>query len=58
MRLMEASRGVRAVSSHAAGCPVKIGFREGDERIKEGGQKLLVNVVRGIVDLWPAVPVR
>lgn len=58
MRLMEASGGVRAVFSQAAGCPVKIGFREGDEGIKECGRKLIVDLVQGIVDLWPAVPVR
>lgn len=58
MRLMEASGGVRAASSQATGCPVKVGFRDGDEPIEEGGRKLLVNVVQGIVDLWPAVPAR
>lgn len=38
--------------------PVKVGFRDGEEGIEEGGRDLLINLVQGIIKLWPAVPVR
>lgn len=37
---------------------VKIGFREDEEDIDRSGRGLMVNLVQGIVDLWPAEPIR
>lgn len=43
-------------SSSLADDLVEVGFQEG--RIAQGGRQLVLNVVRGIVQLWPAVPDR
>lgn len=43
-------------SSPCADDLVEVGFR--DDGIEEGGRKLLLNLVQGIVRLWPAVPSR
>lgn len=57
MRLIgAASRVSSSSSSPCADDPVEVGFR--DDGIEEGGRKLLLNLVQGIVRLWPAVPSR
>lgn len=59
MRLLgAASRACSSPSSHSSSSSdlVKVGFQEG--RIEHGGRQLLLNLVRGIVQLWPAVPSR
>lgn len=44
-------------STSTYGVHVKIGFRE-DEDIERSGRGLVMNLVQGIVDLWPAEPIR
>ncbi|CBJ48464.1 Hypothetical leucine rich repeat protein [Ectocarpus siliculosus] len=57
MRLIgAASRVSSSSSSPCADDLVEVGFR--DDGIEEGGRKLLLNLVQGIVRLWPAVPSR
>lgn len=46
----------RCCSSRSSDDLVKVGFQE--DRIEQGGRQLLLNLVQGIVQLWPAVPSR
>lgn len=57
MRLIEAAN-ISAMNSTCSKFPVKVGFRRSEEGIDEDGRDLLINLVQGILRLWPAVPLR
>ena len=48
---------ISAYNPSASGGQVEIGFREAEERAERRGRELVANLVRGIVDLWPAKPI-
>lgn len=57
MRLIDVTS-IRAAGLAVSEGEIKVGFRGGEQAVEHGGRVLLVNVVEGIVKLWPAVPAR